>query len=426
MKLTIHNFAKIASAELQLDGMTVVCGDNNTGKSTAGKALVTLIELFKDLELKVIDARKDKYHSLLFNKSRVSRLEGINPENEKILERVMDGSLIGDELTAIVKKTLPESDNSEYVQSVVKRIMDVRVIPDAELKRQIAFNRFYDVFRMQHLPLEGSASADTELVLDSQSRWIKLAFKRRHADSLPVLDGDMDMHRHAFFIDTPDVLDKINDYWYLLSDHRGDLNNIVINALYSQIERERKNTNVIDDYLVNAKIKGIYEKITSTINGDSVVESEKLSFHEDDMRGNLEIGNLSKGMKAFALLQLLLKEHVLQEEDVLVLDEPEIHLHPAWQVFYAEILVLLQKSFNLTVLLTTHSSYFLEAIQLFSRKYQQEKSLHIYKSSVQSNDGMATLTEVDTNATDIYASFMMPLDSLQDLRNELKEKGRNE
>ena len=161
MKLTIHNFAKIASAELQLDGMTVVCGDNNTGKSTAGKALVTLIELFNDLELKVIDARKDKYHSLLFNKSRVSRLEGINPENEKIVERMMDGSLIGDELTAIVKKTLPESDNSEYVQSVVKRIKDVRVIPDAELKRQIAFNRFYDVFRMQHLPLEGSASDDT-------------------------------------------------------------------------------------------------------------------------------------------------------------------------------------------------------------------------------------------------------------------------
>ena len=77
-------------------------------------------------------------------------------------------------------------------------------------------------------------------------------------------------------------------------------------------------------------------------------------------------------------------------------------------------------------MLTTHSSYFLEAIQLFSRKYQQEKSLHIYQSSVQSNDGMATLTEVDTNATDIYASFMMPLDSLQDLRNELKENGRNE
>ena len=114
------------------------------------------------------------------------------------------------------------------------------------------------------------------------------------------------IRRHAFFIDTPDVLDKINDYWYLLPDHRGDLNNLVINALYSQIERERKNTNVIDDYLVNAKIKGIYEKITSTINGDSVVESEKLSFHEDDMRGNLEIANLSKGMKAFALLQLLL------------------------------------------------------------------------------------------------------------------------
>jgi predicted ATP-dependent endonuclease of OLD family len=37
MKLHIENFRKIASADLELNGLTVVIGDNNTGKSTIGK-----------------------------------------------------------------------------------------------------------------------------------------------------------------------------------------------------------------------------------------------------------------------------------------------------------------------------------------------------------------------------------------------------
>ena len=54
---------------------------------------------------------------------------------------------------------------------------------------------------------------------------------------------------------------------------------------------------------------------------------------------------------------MLIEKGALQEKDVLVLDEPEIHLHPQWQVAYAQLIVLLQKYFDLSIVVTTHSPY---------------------------------------------------------------------
>ena len=43
MKIKIKNIGKINHAEVLLDGITVVAGENNTGKSTIGKTLFALL-----------------------------------------------------------------------------------------------------------------------------------------------------------------------------------------------------------------------------------------------------------------------------------------------------------------------------------------------------------------------------------------------
>ena len=58
----------------------------------------------------------------------------------------------------------------------------------------------------------------------------------------------------------------------------------------------------------------------------------------------------------------------MNAKSLLIIDEPEVHLHPEWQVKFAEILTLLQKEIDIHILLTTHSPYFLQAIDVFSRK----------------------------------------------------------
>ena len=36
MKLSIKNFAKIKETDIIIDGITIIAGENNTGKSTIG------------------------------------------------------------------------------------------------------------------------------------------------------------------------------------------------------------------------------------------------------------------------------------------------------------------------------------------------------------------------------------------------------
>lgn len=109
-------------------------------------------------------------------------------------------------------------------------------------------------------------------------------------------------------------------------------------------------------------------------------EERKLVLKEND--GHLfDVKNLSMGIKAFSILRMLLERGIVREKDVLILDEPEIHLHPEWQLAYAEIIVLLEKYFDLTILLTTHSPYFLEAIETYTQRYGISGKTNFYRRS---------------------------------------------
>lgn len=72
-------------------------------------------------------------------------------------------------------------------------------------------------------------------------------------------------------------------------------------------------------------------------------------------------------MKSFIIIKTLLQNGSIDENGIIILDEPEIHLHPEWQLKFAEIIVLLQKEFGLNILLNTHSPYFLNAIEVYSK-----------------------------------------------------------
>ena len=52
MKLRIRNVAKIEEADLELNGITIIAGNNNTGKSTIGKIVFSLFNSLVNLEEK--------------------------------------------------------------------------------------------------------------------------------------------------------------------------------------------------------------------------------------------------------------------------------------------------------------------------------------------------------------------------------------
>ena len=124
--------------------------------------------------------------------------------------------------------------------------------------------------------------------------------------------------------------------------------------------------------------------------------------------------NLSTGLKTFVILKTLLLNGGIEYNGVVILDEPEIHLHPEWQLLFAELIVLLHREFGVHILLNTHSPYFLRAIQVYSAKYEMADKCRYYLSENRGNH--AAITDVSGDIERIYARLSKPLQDLEDER----------
>lgn len=90
-------------------------------------------------------------------------------------------------------------------------------------------------------------------------------------------------------------------------------------------------------------------------------------------RDEYPLAQASSAVTELAPLVLFLR-HVLRPGDLLVIEEPESHLHPNSQIVLAKSLIRLANA-GLTVLLTTHSAFFLQQIGDASRAVSGPRSL---------------------------------------------------
>mgnify|MGYP001237739125 CR=1 FL=1 len=108
------------------------------------------------------------------------------------------------------------------------------------------------------------------------------------------------------------------------------------------------------------------------------------------------------------LLQLLEKGGFLRQGNIVIIDEPEVHLHPKWQLLYAEIIICLVQQ-GTHVIVTTHSPYILEALELYSKKLSTEVVQYYYASV----DNGTVFENVTSNLDYIYQSLAEPFIKLE-------------
>ena len=142
-----------------------------------------------------------------------------------------------------------------------------------------------------------------------------------------------------------------------------------------------------------------------------------LGYQRKDSDKVLNVRNLSTGLKTFVILKMLLTSGAIERNGTIILDEPEIHLHPEWQLLFAELIVLIQKEFGVHVLLNTHSPYFLSAIETFTVKYGIDDKCKYYLAS--SKDDFSNIEDVTDNIEAIYSKLARPLQELENERGRL-------
>lgn len=425
MKLILKNVGKLKDAEINIDGITVIAGKNNTGKSTVGKSLYCIFNSLYNVNQKIEDDRKEyikrEIEILFIKNSLVTSRSLFKHAYKDIIENIVNDII--DKKNNEAKETIlfvfnqlnekrrkinnlnNEPINDENLNEFFKNIQESLNISDDKFYINRLNNIIYKEFNGQINNINNKLVSTINLVIKENLFKIDINREKIKISKYKELESDI------VYIDNPFVLDNIDS---------ADCDNIISNHRCNTITKLRNNMqddNMTANILLQDKIGLILNKLDDIGVGSLVQEktviSNRFKYKSKFDNEPLELVNVSAGLKTFIILKTLILNGHIKDKGCIVLDEPEIHLHPEWQLVFAELIVLLQKTFNLHILLNTHSPYFLRAIQVYSTKHETSDRCNYYLAE-NIADNMADIRNVNGNTNEIYKLLYHPFQQLDD------------
>ena len=411
MKLSIKNVGKLKEADVEINGITVITGENDTGKSTVGKVLWSVFNGFYEIDEKVYNEKVSELEKIIDEiiKENVyknlstdynSFFEIFNSTREKIAIEFLKGNknYSEDEIKIIInnyKKDLKIENISNFVQEINEtlKISDkeiIKVIVSRVMNKEF-HNQINAVFSKEKMNIG-------EISLKIKDREIDLKIEN---NEISDVQNYFLINKETMYIDNPFILDS---YDFEDENHQ--------THLATNVFSENENS-VISEIKVKKKLNNIYQKLNSVLSGE-ILENKNSKFVYRKNGEDIDLKNLSTGLKTFAIIKMLLQNGTLEENGTIILDEPEIHLHPEWQLKFAELIVLLQKEFGMHILLTTHSPYFLNAIEVFSERHKIEDKCKYYVAENEGNSSI--IKDLTGNTREIYRKLARPIQDLENIR----------
>lgn len=438
MKLKINKFARINDTEIIIDGITVIAGKNNTGKSTIGKILFSLFNSLYNMDEKIENQRKREISESNVSNfrnylSHTTALDRTSTEYRRAMAKLpynlsdlilrntkdtLDYNNVSNLIYSFIKKNKLSIENAsevkELIENISNKVISIMSLSNDLVIREILTRYFKDVFSGQINCLQAEESyAKLELIIKDKS--INVTFNNNKCVNY---ESSFNILHEAYYIDDPFIVDELflnyNSPFFI--NEESVVKDHIIKKLSSN------NTSIMDGLfdavIAKEKLDEIFKILKSVVDGDIILNSGELGLSMPSYNEPIKLNNLSTGLKSFIIIKMLLEKGVLKEKDILILDEPEIHLHPEWQLVYAEIIVLLQKIFDLSIVVTTHSSNFLEAIDYFSYKYLISSKCNYYLANVK--DGLSTFENVTNSLEKIYSQMIQPSVLLDKLKYEME------
>jgi len=418
MKLSIRNVGKLKEADVEINGITVITGENDTGKSTVGKVLWSVFNSFYKVYEQIEKERIDFVNEQIY--SYVKNLDKSDNVKKKTLDMAIDiiqNYSIYYRNEENIKNYITEKfkENNYFVDAkvieeltgdlyVVLGIKSIEII--SSIIKQKLSTEFHDEIKNKNT--ESQEETSVELYIRNKilnfniEEGINVAGE--FVENLKGDIDDFDLATEAVFIDNPFIIDDIEN---IFEQKKKNYRQHLVSKLYYN-----RNENTVKKMYVNEKLEKIYKKLNSIASGKITIKNLDVYYKDSKMEINAK--NLSTGLKTFAIIKMLLQNGTLEENGTIILDEPEIHLHPEWQLKFAELIVLLQKEFGMHILLTTHSPYFLNAIEVFSERHKIDDKCKYYVAENEGNSSI--IKDVTGNTREIYRKLARPIQDLENIR----------
>ncbi|MGI9305828.1 MAG: AAA family ATPase [Gammaproteobacteria bacterium] len=414
-QVKIQNLGKLADAEIRIGNFTVFAGKNNTGKSFVSKALYSLFGAMNANHLEVSVAQRIRVLDRTLR--RMNREEGF--ESDALIAMIAQI----ENLQKIIKPTSGNMDEFDFIEQTAPKIYEILdLIQNTFLSLQKDAGSFLEsavsandsgepVYNsiFNYNEVEAVKQGINELLdlknwktEDFIGNGLEHEINQNLIDNFQVTHlfdlcrygsetikfdiaeiGNITIHSNVEFSINRVGLHKLQEYSSVLY-----LESPVFWRLRDALENIRNTHSVL--WMGRERLTGvpkyvydIYDKLRERYKGDpicpdilerltgkevlggkiAVGEQGNLFFQEEGTNYSLPLDRAAMGIANLGMLALLIERNLLDKNTFLFIDEPEAHLHPAWQVEMAESLFALAKA-GVHVVIATHSAEILKWLEV--------------------------------------------------------------
>jgi len=436
----VKNYHSIKDADIKIDGITVLAGINGCGKSTLSRWLyyiVNAVNSYEELQ------RVYFIESIVYKIEKLLRFFRVTPYINNTRESYFKKyQQYIDDLRNLKTDEIAFEDNiinlstSFSLQAVNDLGGWLRNVSEFYIHRAYSFllnkessngnvdellneysNKFDDFFASGLKTYQIAVSSKTLSALNDV-----IGQEYRDKDSMPsdieFFEDKVELYyngtfseplmlHNAIYIDTPMVLSEQvepneDSIW-------GRFRKLMINV---NGKVDRKDGNVEISKIINGTIGGKVQLVE-----DDLGFSKELHYVRNDGL-NIRIEDAATGIKSFAYIQRLLDNGWLTKETILLIDEPEAHLHPQWIVEFARLLVLIHKNIGAKIVIASHNPDMVAAIHDMTEYYGILEDTNFYVAKKDEESGKYEYKNLNHEIGEIFESFNIALAKISDFTVE--------
>lgn len=420
---SIKDYHAINNASIDIEGITVLAGINGSGKSTLSRWLYYLVNVMHGFEhiqkSDFIDSLAGEINKLV----RLFRTDNLGSRYESYRDRILRFKeedffaepQIGDVFVAFTLQA--EKDLKNYINTastlqnrrLASYLIDDRDVPSDDAERAVnvfishCSELYQDGLGMLHDKLAQRSLIDLEDTIQEEYEmydWMPMDISITE-DGVPLIDQGSFvpplMLTRAIYVDSPMVLSDVVYYKHGLW---GKFRDLLFNA----------NGKVSNDKLLLT--------IQRIIGGEVKLEEDDIGFSQElhyvaNNGVDIRIEEAATGIKSFAYISRLLENGWLDRETLLMIDEPEAHLHPQWIVEFARLLVLIHKELGTKIMIASHNPDMVAAIQSIAAKEEVIDRTKFYLAEKDKDSLTYRFVDKGTEIGDIFESFNIAMSRIE-------------